>query len=394
MIAVILCGGLGTRISKFTKKTPKPLIKIKGNITFLDYLIKNISRFNFEKIILLCCYKKKIFFKKYHKKKINNVKIICIDEKKAMGTGGALYNIKKFKSDFFLFNGDTYFDINYLDLKRTVANSPNKYIGNIALANVKGSRYLNLNLNRKQEVYLEDNSNIINGGIYYFKKKLFSYISKNYISLEKDILPKLIDKKLILGTKFLKKKNYFIDIGTYTHLDKSKSLVPFLDKKKAVFLDRDGVINYDLSYVYTKSKFKWKKNVMEAIKILNDNNFYVFVVTNQSGIGRGYYTEDDVIKLHGWVNKKLVENFAHIDDFFYAPFFKKSKNKKYRKNSNLRKPNIGMFKIAIKKWNFHKNSYMIGDQKSDIEFAKNSNLKPFLVKDNLLNIVKKITHNK
>ena len=393
MRAVILCGGLGSRISKFTKTTPKPLLKIDGKKTFLDYLLKNISRFKFNQIILLCCYKKEFFFKRYHKKKINNVEIICIDEKKAMGTGGALYNIRKFKSDFFLFNGDTYFDINYLDLKRIIINSSKKYIANIALANVEGSRYLNLNINRNKEVFLKSNSNIINAGVYYFKKSIFSYITKKFISLENDILPKLINKKLVIGTKFLSKKNYFIDIGSYNHLNKSKTFVPFLDRKKAVFLDRDGVINYDLSYVHKKSQFKWKKNVTKAIKILNDNNFYVFVVTNQSGIGRGYYSESDVVKLHEWINNKLLDNFAHIDEFFYAPFFKDSKIKKYKNNFNLRKPNVGMYKIAMKNWNFNNNSFMIGDQKSDIEFAKNSNLKPFLVKDNLLKIVKTIVKN-
>jgi D,D-heptose 1,7-bisphosphate phosphatase len=394
MIAVILCGGIGSRISKFTQKTPKPLLKIEGKKVFLDYLLKNISRFKLNKIILLCCYKKYLFFKKYHKKKINNVEIVCIDEKEARGTGGALNNIKRFKSDFFLFNGDTYFDINYLELKRIITESPKRYLANIALANVEGSRYLNLSLHKNKEVFFKKNSSIINGGIYYFKKSIFSHLTKKFISLENDILPKLIKKKLLLGTKFLSKKNYFIDIGTYADFNKSKTFVPLLDKKKAVFLDRDGVLNYDFSYVHKKSQFVWKKNVIKAIKILNDNNFYVFVVTNQSGIGRGYYNENDVEKLHKWINKILISNYAHIDDFFYAPFFKKSKIKKYRKNFNLRKPNIGMFKVAMNKWNFDNYSYMIGDQKSDIEFAKNSNLRGFLVKDDLLKIVKRIIKNK
>ena len=138
-------------------------------------------------------------------------------------------------------------------------------------------------------------------------------------------MPKLIKKKLLLGTKFLSKKNYFIDIGTYADFNKSKTFVPLLDKKKAVFLDRDGVLNYDFSYVHKKSQFIWKKNVIKAIKILNDNNFYVFVVTNQSGIGRGYYNENDVEKLHKWINKILISNYAHIDDFFMHLFLKRVK---------------------------------------------------------------------
>ena len=104
-------------------------------------------------------------------------------------------------------------------------------------------------------------------------------------------------------------------------------MVPKLDNKKAVFLDRDGVVNYDYNYVHSRQNFKWKKNVKEAIKLLNDNNNYVFIVTNQSGIGRGFYHEDDVIKLHKWINFELIKNSAHIDEFFYAPYFKDSKKK-------------------------------------------------------------------
>ncbi len=390
LLAVILCGGKGSRISKYTKITPKPIIKIKKNKNFLDYILKNISRFKINKIILLCCYKKDLFFKKYHNKKVNGTKIICIDEKTPKGTGGSLLSIKKYKSDFFLFNGDTYLDINFLELKKQLLNKRNKII-NIALCKAIGKRYLNLNTNKNNEIYLQKNSNIINGGIYYIKRKFFKNLNKGYSSLENDILPRLIDKKKVIGNKFINNNNKFIDIGTYHDLERSKKIVPKLDQKKAVFLDRDGVINYDDKYVYLKRKFRWKKNVFESIKLLNDNNFYVFIVTNQSGVGRGYYDETAVLTLHNWINKELIKVSAHIDDFFYAPYFKSSKKKKYRLKKNLRKPDIGMYQLAMKKWNFNKKSYMIGDQTSDYVFAKNCNLKFYLCKnDNLLEIVKKI----
>ena len=90
---VILVGGRGSRISKLTTKTPKPLIKI-GSKSFLDQLISKLIKYNFKKIYLLCSYKSEIFFKKFHKKKIHNSQIICINEGQQKDTGGALYKLR------------------------------------------------------------------------------------------------------------------------------------------------------------------------------------------------------------------------------------------------------------------------------------------------------------
>ena len=127
---VILVGGRGSRISKFTTKIPKPLIKI-GSRPFLDQLICKFIKYNFKKIYLLCSYKKKFFFKRYHKKIIHNSKIICVDEGQQKDTGGALYKLRnKIKNNFILINGDTYFDIN---LNKMLKINMSKNIGVMAL---------------------------------------------------------------------------------------------------------------------------------------------------------------------------------------------------------------------------------------------------------------------
>ena len=106
---------------------------------FLDYILSNLTRFGIKEIVLLCSYKSAIFFKKYNNKKINNVKIICIKEKKLMGTYGALLNAKKkLNNFFFLFNGDTYFNVNLRDFQKKY--NP-KYFCSIALSKQKITRY-------------------------------------------------------------------------------------------------------------------------------------------------------------------------------------------------------------------------------------------------------------
>ena len=98
--AVILAGGLGSRLGNITKKIPKPLIKVNG-IPFIEYVIENFSRFGIKKILILTSYKSKLFFKKYHNKTLYGWKIQCHDEKKEKGTGGALLDAKKKLDNFF-----------------------------------------------------------------------------------------------------------------------------------------------------------------------------------------------------------------------------------------------------------------------------------------------------
>ena len=93
-------------------------------------------------------------------------------------------------------------------------------------------------------------------------------------------------------------------------------------KRKCVFLDRDGVINYDYGYVYKKKDFKWKKNVIPAIRLLNKNGYLVIVVSNQSGVGRGFYSVDDVSKLHIWINKQLSLKGVILINFIFHLFIK------------------------------------------------------------------------
>jgi D-glycero-D-manno-heptose 1,7-bisphosphate phosphatase len=151
---------------------------------------------------------------------------------------------------------------------------------------------------------------------------------------------------------------------------------------KIVFLDRDGVINsrnLNNGYVGSLKHFKWMPGAIKAIKFLNEKNYKVVVVSNQSGVARGFFTIKDVKKIHSYIQKKLKKNQAKIDKFYFCPFHKNGIVKKYKKNSSLRKPNIGMFNLAQKKWNIDKkNSFMIGDQKTDIEFAKKAKIAGYL----------------
>lgn len=165
-------------------------------------------------------------------------------------------------------------------------------------------------------------------------------------------------------------------------------------KTKIAFLDRDGVLNASEiknGYVGFIKDFKWIPGAKKTIKLLKKKNFKVVIVTNQSGIARGYFSIKDVYKLHRYLKQELVQFGTTVDKIYFCPYHKDGVVKKYKKNSILRKPKIGMYLRANKIWNIDKKeSFMIGDQKTDIEFAKRANIKGYLFNQkNLYEFVKK-----
>ena len=380
---VILVGGRGKRLGKLTETIPKPLIKINKK-PFLDILLSKLISYEFNTIYLLCSYKKKLFFKKYHRTILHKSRVICIYEGKQKDTGGALYKIRnKIKDNFFLINGDSFLDIDFNLISKI---SLNHAIGAIATTNNKNYKknYKINNLKIDNQGFIEYSNNktkLMNGGIYFFRKKIFDYVLNKKTSLENDILDELIKRKKIKG---IYSNNKFIDIGSIKNLNLLKKNPNFISQR-AVFLDRDGVINKlnPDGYILNFNQFKLLPGVGNAINFLNKNNYLVIVVTNQACVGKSIITENKLHKIHEKMKKKIFKNNQGlINDIYYSPYYKYSKNKKYRINSIDRKPNPGMILKAVKKWNLSINdSFFIGDSISDYNAAKKIGLR-FYYKNN------------
>jgi len=360
---VILVGGRGSRLGSLTLKTPKPLIKINKK-PFLDHLICKLIKYNFKNIFLLCSYKKKIFFDKYHNKYFHNSRIICIDEGKQKGTGGALYKLKnKIKSHFILINGDTFFDIDYNFLKKINISKKNIFM---CLTNIKKTHnnlLMNKLLLKKKEINISHKkTNLANGGIYLINKRILNKTKNQFMSFENDILKNEIENRRVIGKYF---NDFFIDIGSLRKLRDIKKNFKQI-KNNCFFLDRDGVINKENGYIKDYKDFIFLRGVHEAIKYLNNKKFIVIIITNQAAVGRGIISEEKLNMIHNKMINNLHRKNAYIDDIYYAPYFKDSKIQKYKKNKYDRKPNIGMFLKAIKKWNIDtSSSYFIGDKVTD-----------------------------
>ena len=385
---VILAGGKGTRIREFLGNKPKPMIKF-NNIHFLQYLVNSLSKFSFNKIYILAGFKHKVIFKQFHNKMFNLTKIKCLKEKKLMGTGGALLNLKKEKiNDFILVNGDTIFDININNL---IESCGKKKLGSVALASNKkntNSYKLNSLSIKNNNLLYRKKGKLMNGGVYFFKRKILNLIPKKIFSLENDFLPKLIHKKLLSGKVY---KNFFLDIGTPKYLKISEKKLKNYFKKPAAFLDRDGVINHDFGYVHKEKDFKFKKGVIEGLKILIKKDYLIFLVTNQAGIAKGIFKEKDFFKLQSYISKKLLKHKIMINDVQYSPFHPMGTVLKFRKKTNLRKPGNQMIKNILNKFIIdQKKSFMIGDKISDKKCANKSNIKFYYNEENFKVLVKKI----
>ena len=189
----------------------------------------------------------------------------------------------------------------------------------------------------------------------------------------------------------LKLKNYFLEIQELNY-KKAHKIIPKLFFRPAAFLDRDGVINEDTGYVSKFEKFKFRKNVIKGLKYLKERGFYVFIVTNQAGIAKKIFPINDFYELHNRIHSYLLKKNFSFDDVIYSPYHLKSKIKKFKKNSPMRKPGHGMIKILIKKYHINLNkSFVIGDHIKDLKMANKMNIKFAYANDDFYSLVKKLT---
>ena len=169
-------------------------------------------------------------------------------------------------------------------------------------------------------------------------------------------------------------------------------------KNRAIFLDRDGTINVDKGYIYKEQDFVFLPGVIDALRVLYDKGFLLIIVTNQSGIGRGYYTEKDFEKLNAWMLDKLENQGVHIAKVYYCPHLPDAPLDEYRKDCECRKPKLGMYYQAITDYNIDLgNSFAIGDKIRDCVIAELTDCKGILIGTNenqdIINEVKAGKHS-
>jgi len=150
----------------------------------------------------------------------------------------------------------------------------------------------------------------------------------------------------------------------------------FGPRRPAAFLDRDGVLNIDHGYAHRPDQIEWIEGAAEAVRILNEAEYYVLVVTNQSGVARGLYDEASVRSLHTHMQNVLSAQGARIDAFYYCPHHPEGTIKSLAVQCRCRKPGPGMLEQAAREWPIDIGaSFLIGDRDNDIAAAAAFNIR-------------------
>jgi D-glycero-D-manno-heptose 1,7-bisphosphate phosphatase len=401
----VLAGGLGSRLGALTERAPKPLLT-RGGRPFLAWLLRELSRFGVTEFLLLTG---------HLSDEIENalpaiqatlprrVTISVSREPLRAGTGGAVFHAADhLHQRFLLCNGDSLFETNISALLAAAADDGPGVFGRMLLRQLPDASrsgvvtmsgdvvtsFRDRPASGKDNLASSPTPGLINAGVYLFRRRLLDLLGP-ICSLEADVLPKLAASGSLRGTIG---EGYFRDIGVPDDFERSENELPALRGRPALFLDRDGVINLDHGYVGSRDRFDWMPGALDAIRYATNAGCHVFVVTNQSGVARGYNKETVVIGLLNWISDEARRHGGTIDDFRYCPFHPDAVLPGFRAISDWRKPEPGMLLDLIRAWELNPaRCVMIGDQPSDLQAAAAAGVAGYqFLGGNLLSFVRPI----
>jgi D,D-heptose 1,7-bisphosphate phosphatase len=393
----VLAGGLGTRLGSLTDAIPKPLLT-RGGRPFLAWLLRELSRFGVTEFLLLTGHLSEEIEQALPAIQASlprRVTIAISREPIRAGTGGAVFHARgHLHPRFFLCNGDSLFDANLGRLLAASARDGPEVIGRMLLRELPdASRSGVVTIDGDvvttfQERPPPGTPGIINAGVYLFDRRIVDSLQA-VCSLEADILPAHAKAGSLRGTI---SDGYFRDIGVPEDFDRADGELLALRGRRALFLDRDGVVNVDHGHVGTRDRFEWVPGALDAIRHAAGAGWHVFIVTNQSGVARGYYNEAAVTHLLAWIADEARRHGGTIDDTRYCPFHPDATNPAFRAVSSWRKPSAGMLHDLIRAWELDPaRCVMIGDQPTDMRAAAAAGVTGHLFKDgNLLSFLRPI----
>jgi len=375
--AIILAGGLGTRLRPVVSDLPKCMAPVAGR-PFLKHVIRYLLSQGIEKFIFSLGYKHEMI-EGFLNDEFPTLHCECSVEQEPLGTGGAIYlACKRTKEENVLVvNGDTLFKA---DLEKAASfHIKNKADCTLLLKPMQGfDRYGAVELDDdyavnsfKEKQYFQ--SADINAGTYILDVEQF--IDKDFperFSFERDYLEKYYGERKIFGVI---EDSYFIDIGVPADFQKAQEelrQIPLnlenTDPGWTIFLDRDGVINYEKEndYILNWSEFEFYPGVTEAISLLSEKFAKLIVISNQRGVGRGLMSEKDLLNIQRQMRSEIERNGGRIDKIYYCTATDS--------HHFYRKPNPGMALQAAKDFpsiDLSK-TIMVGNKLSDMQFGRNA----------------------
>lgn len=403
--AVIMAGGKGTRLSAITKgEIPKPMVPIEGK-PLLEWQIEQLKRYGIFRITMVIGHLGHKIEEYFGDGRAFGVAIDYIVENKPLGTAGALGYVgeRLISENFLLIFGDIFFDIDIprmVDFHRnhhaqvTLFAHPNAhpYDSDLIVSDQDGRV---IKFDSKNNVRNYWYNNCVNAGLYVMNKSFCRHIVKlQKIDLEKEILAVMAEQGEPIYAYI--SPEYVKDVGTVDRIEATmKELSSGLIQKKnlenpqrAIFLDRDGTINQYCGFLDHIDDFVLEKNVISAIRRINQSGMMAIVVSNQPVVARGQCTMEDIENIHKKMSTLLGKEGVYLDDVFFCPHHPdrgfEGENLLYKVDCDCRKPKPGMIFEAAKKWNLDlENSWMIGDSTIDLETGRRGGLHTALVQTGL-----------
>lgn len=374
--AAVLVGGLGTRLGALTANTPKPLLTC-GDRPFLAWVLRELSRFGIDETLLLTGYladEVERMLPELAASLPAPMRLVCCPEQGRAGTGGALHQARERLADrFLLCNGDSWLDFNVARLLSDAAADGTDVVARMVLrhlpdstragvAELDGDRVVAF----RERPLVAGRPGLANAGIYLLRRSVLEHVTGN-CSLEREVLPALAAAGSVRATVG---GGYFIDIGVPADLERAQTELPERLHRRALFLDRDGVINHDHGWVGEQEQFEFVDGAIAAMRAAADAGWHVFVVTNQSGIARGRYTEAQFEALSAWMIDRIREQGGNVDGLRYCPTHPDAPLEAYRRADPRRKPGPGMLQELIAAWELEPaRCLLVGDQPTDLGAA-------------------------
>lgn len=392
MQAVIMTGGKGVRLQPLTFDLPKPMIPLDDK-PILEHVLLECKKHGFDDIILCNGFLHKKIEEYFGDGKKWGIRIRHSNEQKPLGTAGALKDVEDMlEQNFLVLLGDVLF---HMDFKRffdahvasgavlTTVVHPNDHPWDSDIVEVDSDMNIKKFHSKPGERWKEVGNLAMAGG-FVVKRKFLDYIEKGVkANIEKGIMPKVLEA----GEKVhaYNTDEYVKDMGTLDRLEKVRGyLQKFKEEedkpKKAVFLDRDGVINEDTGFVHDKDKLEFIEGSLDALRKLSNSDYVLVIITNQAGIAKGKFSLDDYKALREHMHRIFRKEGIHILDEFYCPHHPKGSGE-FGVGCECRKPSPKMILDAAKKHNIDvSKSFMIGDMRSDILCGQTAGAKAILVK--------------
>ena len=363
MQAVILCDGRESA-GHAASGLPAPLAPCAG-VPFLDHLLWNLARHGIRDIILTVGRAADAFAGHSGQGRAHGAAV-----RLWRGEGAQLPPRGMLCDEFFVLDGTALFDLNYLDLalRRREAGA----LGALALRRVQDAALpgrVEFDGRMVRGFASETGGpGLIGGGALCLASEALDVASEPVASVAHGLLPLLAGRGKLAGAVY---DGFFAELRPDDAACAPQDAVAAWRHKPAAFLDRDGVLNVNHGYVHKPGDFEWIEGAPEAVKLLNDAGYLVVVVTNQSGIGRGYYDEAAFHALCAHIDKELARAGAHIDATYFCPNHPEAGLGPYRTLCEDRKPAPGMLRRAQAEWDIRtEQSFLIGDKPSDMQAAQ------------------------